>query len=279
MDGITELRDGVCMWLYNGVVGSAGGFTLNVNGLGAKPCHSSTSGYGVTNEFGPYYTFLMVYNSTRISGGCWDVVCGYDIPYSLSKLGFFYGVCTTAAENVAKRVSAGTFIRTVNGIVVIKFNNDVPAGATLTISASGVDTPTAGIYYRGAAITNGVIKGGDTVTMMFKDYYHVISIDRDEAGVSMTDTEVDAAVEAAFGYTITNQAPALVSVQSSANAGETVIVTNISGSTLSEVRVDTADNANAVERAYSVAPNGQFNFTMPDAPVTVYIMHGGGSND
>lgn len=95
----------------------------------------------------------------------------------------------------------------------------------------------------------------------------------------MTDAEVDAAVEAAFGYTITNQAPTLVSVQSSASAGETVIVTNISDGTLSSVCVDTADNANAVERAYSVAPNGQFNFTMPDAPVIIYTTHGGGSND
>ena len=41
VDGITELRDGVCMWLRNGVVTSASGFTLNVNGLGAKPCYSS----------------------------------------------------------------------------------------------------------------------------------------------------------------------------------------------------------------------------------------------
>lgn len=47
--------------------------------------------------------------------------------------------------------------------------------------------------------------------------------------VSMTDTEVDAAVDAAFvyTYTITNNAPALVSVQSSASVGETVTITNI----------------------------------------------------
>ena len=32
--GITELRDGVCMWLKNGVITSASGVTLNINSLG-----------------------------------------------------------------------------------------------------------------------------------------------------------------------------------------------------------------------------------------------------
>lgn len=281
VDGITELRDGVCMWLRNDVVTGASNLRLNVNGLGAKMCISSTSGYEVASDFKRGYTFLMIYNSTRRSGGCWDVVYGYDVPYSLNKLGFLYGVCTTAAENTNKQVNVGSFTRTNEGIVVVKFNNDVPAGATLTIVASGVATTAAEIYYRDAVITDGVIKAGDTVTMMFSTYYRIISIDRDEAGVTMTDEEVDAAVNAAFGqYTITNESPTLVSVQSSASAGETVTVTRIYNGNIALMIGTTSggDNILHVNNVDELTDN--LTFTMPNAPVFVSAnAGGGGSND
>lgn len=77
--GITELRDGVCMWLKNGVVTSAAGFTININGLGAKPVYGSlAAATASTTIFNTSYTMLFIYNSTRVSGGCWDVVYGYD---------------------------------------------------------------------------------------------------------------------------------------------------------------------------------------------------------
>lgn len=79
VDGITELRDGVCMWLTNGVVTSASGFTINVNNLGAKPVYSNLAAASrSTTIFNVAYTMLFVYNESRISGGCWDIVYGYD---------------------------------------------------------------------------------------------------------------------------------------------------------------------------------------------------------
>lgn len=79
VSGITELRDGVCMWLKNGVVTSASGFTININNLGAKPVYSNLAEASrSTTIFNVNYTMLFVYNSTRVSGGCWDIVYGYD---------------------------------------------------------------------------------------------------------------------------------------------------------------------------------------------------------
>lgn len=79
VDGITELRDGVCMWLKNGVVTSASGFTININGLGAKPVYGSLAAETrSTTIFNVNYTMLFIYNSSRVSGGCWDCVYGYD---------------------------------------------------------------------------------------------------------------------------------------------------------------------------------------------------------
>lgn len=175
--GITELRDGVCVWLTNGVVASASGVTLNINALGAKPIYNSLSGAVVTTTFVAASTYLFVYNSTRVTGGCWDMVYGYDAntTYTPAKLGQGYAVCSTAAATAAKTASISSYALTAGGIVAIKFANDVPAGATLNISSKGAKA----IYYKGAAITAGVIKAGDTVTMIYSTYYHVLSIDRD----------------------------------------------------------------------------------------------------
>lgn len=77
--GITELRNGVCVWLRNGVVTSAEGFTININNLGAKPCYSSLAAQSrSTTVFNVNYTMLLIYNETRVADGCWDVVYGYD---------------------------------------------------------------------------------------------------------------------------------------------------------------------------------------------------------
>lgn len=175
--GITELRDGVCVWLTNGVIASAAGVTLNINNLGAKPIYNSLAGTAVTTTFAKAATYLFVYNSTRVSGGCWDMVYGYDAntTYTPAKLGQGYAVCSTAAATVAKAASISSYTLVAGGIVAIKFNEDVPANATLNITSKGAKA----IYYRGAAIADGVIKAGDTVTMIYSTYYHVLSIDRD----------------------------------------------------------------------------------------------------
>lgn len=175
--GITELRDGVCMWLRNGVVTSAEGFTIDVNNLGAKPCYGSlAAATRSTTIFNINYTMLFIYNSTRVTGGCWDVVYGYDsnTTYTPVKLGFAYGTCSTAAATAAKTVSLSSYALTANTFVAIKFTNAVPAGATLNINSKGAKA----MYFRGAAITADVIKAGDTAIFAYSTYYHLIAIDR-----------------------------------------------------------------------------------------------------
>ena len=57
VDGITELRDGVCVYLKNGVVTSAANCTLNVNGLGAKRIlYSMAAASAVTTQWNINYT-------------------------------------------------------------------------------------------------------------------------------------------------------------------------------------------------------------------------------
>jgi hypothetical protein len=188
--GITELRDGVCVWLTNGVVTSAEGFTININGLGAKPVYGSlAAATASTTVFNKNYTMLFIYNSSRVTGGCWDIVYGYDsnTTYTPVKLGFGYATCSTAAATAAKTASLSSYALTAGGIVAVKFTNAVQANATLNINSKGAKA----IYYKNVAITDGVIKAGDTVTMIYSTYYHVLSIDRWGADIATMQTTLN----------------------------------------------------------------------------------------
>lgn len=80
VDGLDRLVDGTCVMLHNGVVTSASGFTININGLGAKKCYNNmTLGTAETTLFNVNYTMLFVYDSTLDSGnGGWWLYRGYN---------------------------------------------------------------------------------------------------------------------------------------------------------------------------------------------------------
>lgn len=77
--GITELKNGTIMLLKNGVVDSAAGFTININGLGAKKAFSNMA--AATQESTTWksaYTILFIYSEAQDSGnGAWIYYRGY----------------------------------------------------------------------------------------------------------------------------------------------------------------------------------------------------------
>ena len=75
----TTLVDGVCAYIRNNVVASASGWTLNINGTGAKPVYASNAdATRTTTIFSAAVTYLFIYNSSRVEGGCWDMYYGYN---------------------------------------------------------------------------------------------------------------------------------------------------------------------------------------------------------
>ena len=77
--GITSLEHGTCLMLRNGVVTSAANFTININGLGAKPCYTNLAlATRETTILNKNYTMLLVYDTDRAQGGCWVCYRGYD---------------------------------------------------------------------------------------------------------------------------------------------------------------------------------------------------------
>lgn len=79
IDGITEYYDGLTIMLKNGVVTSASGFTININGLGAKHAYSNmAAATAETTMFNINYTMMFTYDSTRVEGGGWVLYRGYN---------------------------------------------------------------------------------------------------------------------------------------------------------------------------------------------------------
>lgn len=154
---------------------SASNPTFNVNGTGAKSVWYNTA-LITTGSLGMAGTanrpMQFMYDGTRFVFIGWS----YDTnsTYSTYSLGIGYGTCATAAGTVAKVVTLSNYTLVTGGIVSVKFDNDVPAGATMNINSKGAKA----IYHRGAAIATGVIKAGDIATFIYSTNYHLIAIDR-----------------------------------------------------------------------------------------------------
>lgn len=155
--------------------------TLNVNDTGAKGILYSTSVITTSNltyagYAGRYITYM--YDGTQY------VFIGQSVDsnttYTPATLGGGYGTCTTAAATTAKTATLSSYTLVTGGLVTVKFTNDVPASATLNINSKGAKP----IYYKGSAITSGIIKAGDTATFIYNTQYHLISLDRDFADYS-----------------------------------------------------------------------------------------------
>ena len=148
--GITELRDGVCMWLKNGVISSASGVTLDINGLGAKPLYSSLAAASrSTTIFSSAYTLLFIYNSTRVDGGCWDVVYGIDTNTNTIGYQLRTNSATMPMASVVYRYRL--LFTSADGTHLVPANNSSSTNATSsrTVCQTPID-PFGTIYYYGA---------------------------------------------------------------------------------------------------------------------------------
>lgn len=78
--GLDALADGTAVYLRNHVVTSAAGFTVDVNGFGAKKCYNNmTNATQDTTIFNIAYSMLFIYDSSLDEGnGGWWIYRGYD---------------------------------------------------------------------------------------------------------------------------------------------------------------------------------------------------------
>lgn len=183
--GISEYYDGLAIMLKNGVVTSAAGFTINVNGLGAKQSYNSmTLNTADTTIFNINYTMLFVYSSTVVTGGGWICYRGYDsntntIGYQIRTNGYTlpasdkfyrYRLLFTSADNT-KFIPANTSTST-NGT------------ASRTTNTRPID-PFGPIYYYGSTtVIDANAKPG--VTVLWQQYTFVLGYSFNNTGSALT---------------------------------------------------------------------------------------------
>jgi hypothetical protein len=161
---ITELKDGVCCYLMNGVVTSAANWTLNVNGLGAKPVYSTMSAaVRTTTLFNKNYTMLFVYNSTRVNGGCWDIFYGYNsdnntIGYDIIDYNTGFKKIKTACQRYQ------FLLTTMDGLLLPVYSGSYTTGTTKILTTEKFN-PFGQIYYytSTAALTANAIPATGTL--------------------------------------------------------------------------------------------------------------------
>lgn len=135
VSGLTELVDGTCVMLHNGVVTSASGFTINLNNLGAKKCYNNmTNATQDTTIFNVNYTMLFVYSSALDSGaGGWWLYRGYNSDNNT--IGYQIRTNSTAMPTISRtryyRLLFTSADRT----------KWVPANTTYDNSATSIKTP------------------------------------------------------------------------------------------------------------------------------------------
>ena len=158
--GLTQLQDGTCVMLKNGVVTSAAGFTIDVNNLGAKPVYTNlAAATAESTKFNVNYTLLFVYDSTRVSGGCWVCYNGYDS--NTNTIG--YQVRTNSGNKTAADTGYRyrIWLTSADGSKWVPINTSTSTNATSnrTLNTRAID-PFGPIVYRS---TNGTCNSGSGI--------------------------------------------------------------------------------------------------------------------
>lgn len=170
------LQKGSIIIIKFSATNTASSVTLNVNNTGAKSIWVNNAVYtGTSAQYCGYANRNLIY---VYDGTYWVwVFGGYDSNtiYSNATLGQGYGTCTTAEATTAKVVTLSSYNLVVGGIVAVKFTYAVPANSTMNINSRGAKA----IYYRGAAISSGIIQAGDVGVFIYNGaQYHLLTVDR-----------------------------------------------------------------------------------------------------
>ena len=173
---ITELKDGVCCYLMNGEVTSASGWTLNINGLGAKPVYQTMAAASRTSTmFSKNYTMLFVYNSTRVDGGCWDIYYGYYADNDVRGYNVIEYYSSKKVKTACQRYQF--LLTTMDGLLLPIYSGSYTTGTTKTLTTEKFN-PFGQIYYyisttnlaANASPAAGTLQSQSTYTLPYLTY-------------------------------------------------------------------------------------------------------------
>ena len=227
--------------------------TLNVNNTGAKAIHryaGTAASTGVnTSGWRAGSVQLFIYDGTQWVRDFWE-----NSTYSNVSLGQGYTTCSTAAATAAKTASLSSYTLSAGGIVSVRFTNgNTVANPTLNVNSKGEKA----IYFNGAALTDtGLIKAGDTVSMMYSTYYHIIAIN----GAAVTAGSYGPSANATPAHGGTFSVPYVtVDAAGRVTAASTKTITLPADTKVTQAAAITTDGAYPVILGYSTATTAVTN--------------------
>lgn len=183
--GITELKDGVCVMLKNGVVTSAAGFTININGLGAKNCYTNMAAATAdTTIFNVNYTMLFVYDSTRDADGGWICYRGYDA--NTNTIGYQLRTNSSTLDASDTGYRYRLWFTSANGSEWVPANKSTSTDSTTSRTPNTTPiNPFGPIVYNS---TNGTVNANASLpaATLWQQYTLTIGYSFNEPGGSMT---------------------------------------------------------------------------------------------
>lgn len=185
VSGITALRDGITCVIVNNVVTSASGVTLNVNNLGAKPIYCF---YDDTTQATTFFTVgktcMFVYDSTKVSGGCWNLMYPFDPAISASTylIRTYYSTLPLATALGRYRL---LFI-SADGTKFVPANSSTSTSATSakTVTTENIDPFGKIVYYN----TTTTRTAGQTVNISYQYLQNrlILGYSFNRTGVALT---------------------------------------------------------------------------------------------
>ena len=161
---------------------------------------SSTNGHiNINGTDTTVYTHPTTAGNKHIpSGGSSGQILGWSsdgtatwINNSSAAHGQGYASSSGSASSSTYSITMSGYELTTGGIVAIKFTQDNVASAKLNINSKGAKS----VYYRGAAITAGIIQNGDIAYFMYDGTNYVL-LGTDRSVGEMTDQEVADIIDA-----------------------------------------------------------------------------------
>ena len=163
--GLDQLVDGTCVMLHNGVVTSAAGFTVNINGLGAKKCYNNmTNATQDTTIFNINYTMLFIYSSEldEGNGGFW-IYRGYNSDNNT--IGYQLRTNSTAMPTVTRTRYYRLLFTSADRTKWVPANTGYDNSATSkkTVNQNAIDPHGRIVYMTGTTNVNANANVGATV--------------------------------------------------------------------------------------------------------------------
>lgn len=191
--GIKSYYDGLAVLLKNGVVTSASGFTININGLGAKPCYNNmatgndstpTAPTRDTTIFNINYTMLLIYVSDIVSGGGWICYRGYDA--NTNTIGYQLRTNSRTMPVNGATYRYRLLFTSQTGIRFIPANTSTSTNATAIRAVNQTPINPFGeiIYYGGsAAVASG---NNPSATALWEQYVITLGYSFNRTGAALT---------------------------------------------------------------------------------------------